>query len=137
MRIFGVFLMIVGFVGVAIGISFMSGADSEEEIPAAVVQQETELKTGVYYLNGDEKGGYIEIFDDETFVLSGNERQSYKLKVWKNMTETDEETGRITVKDLYFLGTNLNGGTSFSDNIRVDFENNSLEYNNNIYFLNN
>ncbi len=137
MRIFGVFLMIVGFVGVAIGISFMSGADSEEEIPAAVVQQETELKTGVYYLNGDEKGGYIEIFDDETFVLSGNERQSYKLKVWKNMTETDEETGRITVKDLYFLGTNLNGGTSFSDNIRVDFENNSLEYDNNIYFLNN
>ena len=129
--------MIVGFVGVAIGISFMSGADSEEEIPAAVVQQETELKTGVYYLNGDEKGGYIEIFDDETFVLSGNERQSYKLKVWKNMTETDEETGRITVKDLYFLGTNLNGGTSFSDNIRVDFENNSLEYDNNIYFLNN
>lgn len=137
MRIFGVFLMIVGFVGVAIGISFMSGADSEEEISTAVVQQETELKTGVYYLNGDEKGGYIEIFDDETFVLSGNERQSYKLKVWKNMTETDEKTGRITVKDLYFLGTNLNGGTSFSDNIRVDFENNSLEYDNNIYFLNN
>ncbi|MGN0595858.1 MAG: hypothetical protein ACI4J1_00825, partial [Ruminiclostridium sp.] len=70
-------------------------------------------------------------------VLSGNERQSYKLKVWKNMTETDEETGRITVKNLYFLGTNLNGGTSFSDNIRVHFENDSLEYNNNIYFLNN
>ena len=137
MRIFGVFLMIVGFVGVAIGISFMSGADSTEEIPAAEIQQEAELKTGVYYLNGDESGAYIEIFDDETFVLSGNERQAYKLKVWKNMTETDEETGRITVKDLYFLGTNLNGGTSFSDNIRVRFENNSLEYDNNIYFLNN
>ncbi|MGN0596556.1 MAG: hypothetical protein ACI4J1_04440, partial [Ruminiclostridium sp.] len=67
MRIFGVFLMIVGFVGVAIGISFMSGADSTEEIPAAEIQQEAELKTGVYYLNGDENSAFIEIFDDETF----------------------------------------------------------------------
>ena len=135
MRIFGVFLMIVGFVGVAIGISFISVAADEQEVPAVSEEQTGELKTGVYYLNGDKSAEYIEIFDDETLVLNCGERQSYKFKIWENMTETDEETGKITVKNLYFLGTNLNGGTNFTDNIKVNFSNSSLEYNNKSYIL--
>ena len=127
--------MIVGFVGVAIGISFISVAADEQEVPVVSEEQTSELKTGVYYLNGDKSAEYIEIFDDETLVLNGGERQSYKFKIWENMTETDEETGKITVKNLYFLGTNLNGGTNFTDNIKVNFSNNSLEYNNKSYIL--
>lgn len=135
MRILGVFMMIVGFVGVAVGISFMSGAADEAEAPAVVEEANTELTIGKYYLNGDESNDCIEIFDDETFILTGNERQSYKMRIWENIAETDEATGKITVKDLYFLGTNLDGGTSYAEKIQFHGEDNSLEYNNHFYFL--
>ena len=46
----------------------------------------------------------------------------------------DEKTGDITLVDLYFLGTNLDGAENYTEKIRFYPENNTLEYNGDYYF---
>lgn len=131
-RMLGFLIMLVGFVVIGYGISVLSVADTE-----AAVQTEgiaPTLKTGKYYINANTERECIEIFDDQTFQLTGNERQSYVFREWSDIAVTDEVTGEITLTDLYFLGTNLDGGVNFTEKISYSPENDTLEYNGDYYF---
>lgn len=137
-RLLGVLLIIVGFISVAVGISFISAATEENGktvSPVSDTDEDVKPVAGVYYLSGDKDGKKIELFSDGTFEISGNQRQAYVLKVWHDMAITDEETGEITLKNIYFLGTNLDGGSKFSDKIEYSPENNTLEYKGGCYLL--
>ncbi len=131
-RVLGFIIMLVGLVVIGYGISVLSVADTEP-----VVQTESvapALKTGKYYINANTERACIEIFDDKTFQLTGYERQSYVFREWSDIAVTDEVTGEITLVDLYFLGTNLDGGVNYTEKISYSPENNTLEYNGDYYF---
>lgn len=131
-RVLGFIIMLVGLVVIGYGISVLSVADTEE-----VVQTEgiaPTLKIGKYYLNANAERECIEIFDDRTFQLTGNERQAYVFREWSDIAVTDEVTGEISLVDLYFLGTNLDGGVNYTEKIRYYPENDTLEYNGDYYF---
>ncbi len=131
-RVLGFIIMLVGLVVIGYGISFFSVADTEE---AAVIESAVPtLEVGKYYLNANTERECIEIFDDRTFALTGYERQSYVFREWSDMAVTDEITGEISLVDLYFLGTNLDGGVNYTEKIRYYPENDSLEYNGDYYF---
>lgn len=104
MRIFGVILLIAGFCSLAVGISFMSGADSTPTEVHEQTDEEFELVEGRYGLNGNADKGCIELFEGDTMSINGGEKQSFTLKVWKDMTVTDA-AGKISVIDQYFLST--------------------------------
>ena len=131
-RVLGFVIMLVGLVVIGYGISFLSVADTEP-----VVQEEIaspDLKTGTYYINANTGRACIEIFDDHTFAIDGGERQPYVFREWSDIAVTDEVTGEITLFDLYFLGTNLDGGDNFTEKIGYNPENDTLEYNGDYYF---
>lgn len=131
-RVLGFIIMLVGLVVIGYGISFFSVADTED---AAVIESaDPTLKVGKYYLNANTERDCIEIFDDRTFMLSGYERQAYVFREWSDIAVTDEETGDIELVDLYFLGTNLDGGVNFTEKISYSPENDTLEYNGDYYF---
>lgn len=105
MRILGVLLLIAGFCSLAVGISFMSGAESSSASVAEQGAEESlELVSGTYYINGNTEKSCIELYDDGSVSFDGGERLPYEIKVWKDMTVTDG-TGKISVIDQYFLGT--------------------------------
>lgn len=131
-RMLGFLIVLTGLCVIGYGISFLSVAEGNDTIYAEVV--DAELKTGKYYLNANTGRDCIEIFDDLTFQLTGNERQEYIFREWKDMAVTDEKTGDIRLVDLYFLGTNLNGAENYTEKIRFFPENNTLEYNGDYYF---
>lgn len=133
-KMLGFFMILVGAAVIASGISVMSGASDSGESAMIYVAQNAELKTGKYYLNANPERGCIEIFEDGTFTLTGHERQEYRFREWSDIAETDEATGQITLTDFYFLGTNLDGGTQFTEKIRFYPENDSLAYNGDYYF---
>lgn len=137
-RLLGVLLILVGFISIAVGISFISEATGENIKQNTAIDEtgkNVEILAGTYYLGGDISGEKIEIFSDDTFEMTGFARQPYTVKVWKDMATTDEQTGVITLKDFYFLGTNLDGGTKYADKIGYDYENLSLEYKTKTYKL--
>lgn len=131
-RVLGFVIMLVGLVVIGYGISFLSVADTEEVVQAEGI--DPTLKIGTYYLNANTERACIEIFDDRTFTLTGNERQSYVFREWSDMAVTDEATGEITLVDFYFLGTNLDGGVNYTEKICYHPENDTLEYNGDYYF---
>ena len=131
-RMLGFLIMLTGLFVISYGISFLSVAENNNEIYAET--QEAVLKTGKYYLNANSERACIEIFEDNTFELSGNERQAYVLRSWNDMAVTDEKTGEIRLVALYFLGTNLDGAENYTKKIRFYPENNTLEYNGDYYF---
>lgn len=131
-RVLGFIIMMIGLAVIGYGISVLSVAETEP-----VVQTESiapTLKTGKYYINANPERACIEIFDDQTFQLTGNDRQSYVFREWSDIAVTDEVTGEITLVDLYFLGTNLDGGANFTEKICYSPENDTLEYNGDYYF---
>ena len=131
-RMLGFLIVLIGLCVIGYGISFLSVAESSDGIYTEIV--EAELMPGKYYLNANTERACIEIFDDLTFQLTGNERQSYIFREWRDMAVTDEKTGDIRLVDLYFLGTNLNGAENFTEKIRFCPETNTLEYNGDYYF---
>lgn len=131
-RVLGFIIMLTGLIVIAYGISFLSVADTEEAVQIEGI--EPSLKTGTYYLNANPERACIEIFDDQTFELTGSERQSYVFREWSDIAVTDEATGEITLVDLYFLGTNLDGGVNYTEKIRYYPEDDTLEYNGDYYF---
>ena len=132
LRVLGFLMLLTGLFVIGYGISFLSSADDVNGVYTETT--DAELKTGRYYLNANKERACIEILDDMTFELTGNERQSYIFRRWNDMTVTDEKTGDITLVDLYFLGTNLNGAENYTEKIRFYPENNTLEYNGDYYF---
>lgn len=131
-RMLGFLIVLTGLCIIGYGVSFLSTAQTGDVISEEIV--DAELKTGKYYLNANVQRECIEIFDDNTFLLTGNERQSYIFREWKDMAVTDEKTGDIRLVNLYFLGTNLNGAENYTEKIRFYPENNTLEYNGDYYF---
>jgi len=131
-RVLGFLMVLIGLLTITYGISFLSVAESEGN--AAVESVKPELKAGTYYLNANSERECIEIFDDGTFCLTGYERQPYIFREWSDMAVTDEETGDISLIDLYFLGTNLGGAENYTEKIRFYPENDTLEYNGDYYF---
>lgn len=132
LRVLGFLIMLAGLFTIGYGISFLSVAETDDRVYTEVV--DVNLKSGKYYLNANTERACIEIFDDSTFQLTGNNRQSYVFREWKDMAVTDEKTGDITLVDLYFLGTNLGGAENYTEKIRFFPENNTLEYNGDYYF---
>lgn len=135
LKMLGIIIMLVGLAVMTCGISMLSGANSGEQ----QAQEETQdaipvLKIGAYYLNGNAERGTIEINPDGTFSFNGAVHE-YRFRVWSDIAVTDEATGEITLTDMYFLGTNLDGGENFTDKIRFYPENDSLEYKGDYYFL--
>ena len=102
--IFGIFLMAVGMAMLIIGTTLFTvsaqsgGADAVYE----VTKQENRVYTGEYYKNGDETQDMVTISDGEITFADGTAAE-YVLNIWKNIPETDEESGRITYKDYCFL----------------------------------
>ncbi len=136
LKMLGIIIMLVGLAVMACGISVLSGANAgETAVAESAAVYAPELKTGKYYLNGNPQRGCIEICSGEMFRLNDGDEQEYRLREWSDIAETDEVTGKITLSDIYFLGTNLDGGSNFTAKIRFYPENNSLEYNGDYYFL--
>ncbi len=132
LRVLGFIIVLTGLFVIGYGISFLSVAESGSGVLVETV--DAELKIGKYYLNANKERACIEIFEDSTFQLTDNERQSYVFREWKDMAVTDEKTGEITLVDLYFLGTNLDGAENYTEKIRFFPENDTLEYNGDYYF---
>jgi len=132
LRVLGFIIVLTGLFVIGYGISFLSVAESGSGVLVETV--DAELKIGKYYLNANKERACIEIFGDSTFQLTDNERQSYVFREWKDMAVTDEKTGEITLVDLYFLGTNLDGAENYTEKIRFFPENDTLEYNGDYYF---
>lgn len=116
--IFGVMLMVFGAVMfIAATTLFAVSAHSNDDYvsdTAALTQSrepvENKVYTGEYYLNGDEEKESISVSDSSLTFADGTV-QDYTLSVWKNMPETDEQSGRITYVDYCFLKT---GGEKIS-----------------------
>lgn len=108
--IFGVMLMVLGAVMfIAASTLFAVSAHSNDDYvsdTAALTQSrepvENKVYTGEYYLNGDEEKESISVSDSSLTFADGTV-QDYTLSVWKNMPETDEQSGHITYVDYCFL----------------------------------
>ena len=72
-----------------------------EEVYEAI-KQENRVYAGEYYKDGDGTQDMVTISDDEIIFADGTVA-GYTLTVWKNIPETDEESGRITYRDYCFL----------------------------------
>ena len=102
--VFGVFLMAVGMALLITGTTLFTvsaqggGTDNEYE----AVEQENRVYPGDYYQNGDVTLDKVSISDSLITFADGTEAE-YTLSVWKDMPETDEDSGRITYKDYCFL----------------------------------
>ena len=131
-RVLGFIIVLIGLLTITYGISFLSVADDGENKIVETVKPE--LKAGKYFLNANKERECIEIFDDNTFIMTGFERQPYIFREWSDIAVTDEKTGDISLVDLYFLGTNLDGAENYTEKIRFFPENNSLEYKGDYYF---
>lgn len=102
--IFGVFLMAVGMTLLIIGTTLftVSAKSGVEDMAFETVEQENRVYVGEYYRGGDDGLDKVTISDSEITFTDGTVAK-YILNVWKNMPETDEESGRITYKDYCFL----------------------------------
>lgn len=106
--VLGIAVMILGMAmcitGIALcAVSAQGGEKSvNDDLKAMVNIQENKIYSGTYTaVNGGEK---IVITDNEILFADGSEK-SYRLSVWKNMPDTNEETGKITYSDYCFLKT--------------------------------
>lgn len=103
--VFGAVLMAVGMALLITGTTLFSvfaQSGSEEDEAYKAVEQENRVYVGDYYQNGDVTLNKVSVFEDEIIFADG-ETAEYTLSVWKDMPETDEESGRITYKDYCFL----------------------------------
>ena len=103
--VFGVLLMAIGTALLIVGttlftVSAKDVKDAEQAFETK--QQENQVYAGEYYQNGDSTKSKV-VISDGSIILTDGTVAEYILSVWKNMPETDEESGRITYKDYCFL----------------------------------
>ena len=99
-KIFGTLIMVIGLAMIATSTALMSAASSVDSRAVAEQAVRTPVITGTYY---SENGASIKVLDEELLQMSGSEIQTYQLNIWKNIPETDEATGKITLKNHYYL----------------------------------
>ena len=102
--IFGVFLMSVGMALLIIGTTLftVSAQSSSADEAFEAIKQENRVYVGEYYRGGDSTQDKVTISDSDITFTDGTVAE-YILSVWKNIPETDEESGKITYKDYCFL----------------------------------
>lgn len=111
--IFGVMLMVFGAVMfiAATTLFAVSAHGSEGYVSETAAQElqkepvENKVYTGMYYSDGNTDGDSISV-SDTSLVLPDGTVEDYSLSVWKNMPETDEESGFINYVDYCFLKIN-------------------------------
>lgn len=104
---------IIGFTLIFIGLAMFcistalvvaAGENEHGEVDTSdVVDEESVSLVGTYYSEGDNAEDYVEILDDNTIQKAGDEPQTYSLSIWRDIPITDEQTGKITLTDRYFL----------------------------------
>lgn len=102
--VFGIFIMAVGMALLITGTTlFTVSAQSGEapQVPEAA-KQENCVYVGEYYKNGDITLDKVFISDSDITLADGRVLE-YMFSVWKDMPETDEESGKITYRDYCFL----------------------------------
>lgn len=94
---------------VAAATLFAVSAQSSDEyvsdtsvVGEAEEKPESKVYTGEYYLNGDKEKDCVSV-SDSLITFSDGTVKDYTLSVWKNMPETDEESGYINYVDYCFL----------------------------------
>ena len=102
--VFGIFLMTVGMALLITGTTLfsVSAQSGEPQEPDGMIEQDNRVYVGEYYKNGDKKLDKVTVSDSEITFSDGTTAE-YTLNVWKDMPETDEESGKITYKDYCFL----------------------------------
>lgn len=103
--VFGAFIIAMGMAMLITGtalftVSAQNGGDTDAEY--GDTEQENRVYLGEYYKNGDKKLDKVTVSDSEITFADGTTAK-YTLNVWKDMPETDEESGKITYKDYCFL----------------------------------
>ncbi|MCH5199811.1 MAG: hypothetical protein J1F60_02535 [Oscillospiraceae bacterium] len=103
--VFGAFIIAIGMAMLITGtalftVSAQNGGDTDAEY--GDTEQENRVYLGEYYKNGDKKLDKVTVSDSEITFADGTTAK-YTLNVWKDMPETDEESGKITYKDYCFL----------------------------------
>lgn len=101
-KIFGVFVMAVGCVMIAVGVTLMASASDSVEKPQNVAVEdikEIDL-TGTYVNTGDSEDKIV--INGGTILIDGKE-STCELKIWKDIPKTDEATGKITLYDYYYI----------------------------------
>lgn len=100
--------IVVGILLMTFGIMLFAGGttlfavSAHEEQPADAEEAVSQVYEGEYYKDGDAAAEKIVLTDDELILADGTAAE-YVLNVWKDMPETDEDSGRITYKDYCFL----------------------------------
>lgn len=124
-KILGSLLIFIGFAGVAFGISIFSAASHLPEGSPVPPNTTVMIQEGVYV---SDSGDTIMLLGDSTLSYNNGKAQDYQVKIWRDMPFTNEDTGEITLSDLYFLNADLDGDGEYSNRIQYDYENQSLIY---------
>lgn len=102
--VFGVFLMAIGMAMLVTGTTLFTVSAQSGGVQAVyeTADQENRVHPGEYFKDGDPAQDSVTISDDKIIFVDGT-AAGYVLNVWKNIPETDEESGRITYRDYCFL----------------------------------
>ncbi len=129
--ILGIAVMILGAVMCIIGTTLCavsaqgSDSDADKDIKAIVNVQENKVYSGIYV---SLKNGEKITINDSAIIFSDGSKEDYRLSVWKNMPDTNEETGKITYSDYCFLKTSR-------DNFRYYPNTKEIDINGTVYSL--
>ncbi len=124
--VLGIAVMILGIAMCITGITLCAvsaqgnTASVDDDIRAIVNVQENKVYSGTYVACGS-TGEKITITDSEIIFSDGSE-ENYRLSVWKNMPDTNEETGKITYSDYCFLKTSHDNFRYYPNTKEIDID---------------
>ena len=122
--ILGIAVMILGAVMCIIGTTLCAvsaqtdDSSVDEDIKAIVNVQENKVYSGIYV--SLKNGGEQITITDNAIIFSDGSEEDYRLSVWKNMPDTNEETGKITYSDYCFLKTSGNNFRYYPNTKEID-----------------
>lgn len=107
--VMGISVIILGLILCITGISLCAVSEKNsqnelnEELRSMVKTQDNKVYSGTYLPYG--KNGEAITLTDSEIIFSDGTKENYRLSVWENMPDTNEETGKITYSDYCFLKT--------------------------------
>lgn len=99
-KVFGILIMIVGCAMIAVGTAFFAEAAVEEAPAGRNDASEEKVAEGDYV---SDTGAVISVCGGK-IVIDGVSEE-YSLSVWRNLPVTDEDTGKITYVNYYYIRT--------------------------------